>query len=264
MRSSSLYGSLNASYATSQHWGGLDQRNYVLIGNVIVRRSVFAGDRYSSHQAMADLGYLKFVDSTWVKSLDRLQINLLWSTSRARWSRSYLVTFGTQFLPGSYTAFDEALGRPTARSVGGFLVPFDLGISHGTVFTFWGASTVDIAWATVRFNSMPKEFTPAAFVDANTLQGTRVYYFLSYGFGLASAINKRIGDRVQWINNSHFFGNGIDRDHVNMDLTNLVIVKLWKYVQLRLDTRLLYNPLFSYDLQFRQEVLLGFFYERNK
>lgn len=44
----------------------------------------------------------------------------------------------------------------------------------------------------------------------------------------------------------------------------MVIVKLWKYLQLRLDTRLAYNPLFTYDMQFRQEVLLGFFYEHRK
>jgi hypothetical protein len=44
----------------------------------------------------------------------------------------------------------------------------------------------------------------------------------------------------------------------------MVIVKLWKYIQLRFDTRLAYNPMLNYDLQFRQEALVGFFYERNK
>ena len=78
------------------------------------------------------------------------------------------------------------------------------------------------------------------------------------------AINKTFGERVRWINNTRLFGNGIDRDHVSFDLTNMIVVKLWKYIQLRADTRLNYNPMLSYNMQFRQEVLVGFFYERNK
>lgn len=68
----------------------------------------------------------------------------------------------------------------------------------------------------------------------------------------------------RWVNNSRFFGNGLDQDHVNFQFSNMVIVKLWKYLQLRLDTRLAYNPMLNYKMQFRQEALIGFFYERNK
>ena len=50
---------------------------------------------------------------------------------------------------------------------------------------------------------------------------------------------------------------------MNLQLSNMVIVKLWKYLQLRFDTRLAYNPLLNDKMQFRQEALIGFFYERN-
>lgn len=87
---------------------------------------------------------------------------------------------------------------------------------------------------------------------------------MNYGFSVATAINKNFGDHVQWINNTRIFGNGLDRDHVNLQFSNMVIVKLWKYLQLRFDTRLAYNPMLNYKMQFRQEALIGFFYERNK
>lgn len=263
-KSSSLYGSLSASYAASQNWGGQDLKNYAFMGNLLYRHSLFAGTRSHMHQLMADVGYLKFVDSVWVKNMDRLQTNFLWSSTGKRFNRSYTIAFGTQFLPYTFATYDFEQSKLVERSVGGFLNPFTLDAGYGAVFTFWNTSNLNFAFATLRLNSSPKETTPTTFAESNTLEGRNAYYFLTYGFSVVAAVNKPFGKHVQWINNTRFFGNGLDRDHVNVDFSNMVIIKLWKYLQLRLDTRLAYNPLLNYNIQFRQEALIGFFYERNK
>ena len=105
-KSSSLYGSLSASYAASQNWGGQDLKNYAFMGNLLYRHSLFAGTRSHMHQLMVDVGYLKFVDSVWVKNMDRLQTNFLWSSTGNRFNRSYTIAFGTQFLPYTFLAYD--------------------------------------------------------------------------------------------------------------------------------------------------------------
>lgn len=261
--SSSFYGSLSASYAASQNWGGRDLKNYAFMGNLLYRHSLFAGTRSHMHQLMADVGYLKFVDSVWVKNIDRLQTNFLWSSTGKRFNRSYTIAFGTQFLPYTFAAYDVEQNKLVERSVGGFLNPFTLDAGYGAVFTFWNTSNLNFAFATLRLNGSPKELTPVTFAESNTLESRNAYYFLTYGFSVSAAINKSFGQHVQWVNNTRFFGNGLDRDHVNVDFSNMVIIKLWKYLQLRMDTRVAYNPLLNYNIQFRQEVLIGFFYERN-
>jgi len=263
-KSSSLYGSLSASYAASENWGGQDLKNYAFMGNVLYRHNLFAGTRSHMHQLMADVGYLKFVDSVWVKNMDRLQTNFLWSSTGKRFNRSYTIAFGTQFLPNTFATYDFEQNKLVERSVGGFMNPFTLEAGYGAVFTFWNTSNLNFAFATLRLNSSPKETTPTTFAESNTLEGRNAYYFLTYGFSVVAAVNKPVGKHVQWINNTRFFGNGLDRDHVNVDFSNMVIIKLWKYLQLRLDTRVAYNPLLNYNIQFRQEALIGFFYERNK
>ncbi len=261
---SSLYGSLSTSYATSSNWNGQDLRNFALVGNVLYSHNLFATTHSHSHQVMADLGYLKFVDSTWEKSIDNLHMNLLWNNTGRKFNSSYTVAFGTQFLPANFPGYDVEQDKIINRSVGGFLNPFNLQLGYGGVFSFWGKSNLNFAFATLQFSSSPREMTAPAFTDANVIEGRKAYYFLNYGFSISTAINKNFGERVQWINNSRFFGNGLDRDHVNLQFSNMVIVKLWKYLQLRFDTRLAYNPLLNYKIQFRQEALIGFFYERNK
>lgn len=99
---SSLYGSLSTSYASSSNWNGQDLRNFALVGNVLYSHNLFAPTQSHSHQLMADLGYLKFVDSTWEKSIDNLQVNLLWNNTGRKFNSSYTVAFSTQFLPASF------------------------------------------------------------------------------------------------------------------------------------------------------------------
>jgi len=259
-----LYTSLASSYSTSTNWQGQDLRNFSFVGNVQYRHGAIGVGKSHTHQLLADLGYLKYLDSIWVKSVDRLQLNFLWASEAPRLRHSYSILFNTQFLSQSMWSFDAELGQSVERHVGGIMRPFSLEAGYGAVFSFWGTSNINFTFATLKLSGYPTEITATQFRDATMISAPTMNYFASYGFGITTAINKPIGKHVQWINNTRFFGNGLDRDHLQFDFANMLIVKLWKYVQLRFDTRLAYNPILNYDLQFRQEALVGFFYERNK
>lgn len=188
----SLYSSLSASYASSDNWNGQDLRNFSLQGNLLYTHDLFAEGSGHSHQVMADLGYLKFVDSTWEKSIDMLQVNLLWNSTGRKFNSSYTVAFGTQFLPTSFPDYDFEQDKLVDRSIGGFLNPFNLQLGYGGVYTFWGRSNINFAFATIQFSSSPKEFTAPASVKANVIEGKKAYYFLNYGFSFSTAIKKGI------------------------------------------------------------------------
>ena len=262
--SSLFYGALSASYAASDNWAGQNTHNYAVTSNVAYRHNSFGTGWGHAHHFMADMGYLRFVDSTWVKNIDRLQTNFLWNGSGRRLNQSYAIAFASQFLPNKVMQYDFAENRSKEQKVGGFLNPFTLDIGYGAVWTFWSTSNLNFAFATLRLSSSPKETTAPAFTDVHVVEGRNAYYFLTYGFSIAATVNRSFGQHVQWLNNTRVFGNGMDRDHVNFDFSNMVIIKLWKYLQVRLDTRLAYNPMLNYNMQFRQEVLLGFFYERKR
>lgn len=86
---------------------------------------------------------------------------------------------------------------------------------------------------------------------------------MAYGMSIQTNIQKPIDKHLEWVNNSRFFANQFDKNHVNFDINNRVIVKVWKYLQVRFDTRLSYNPLVNYHFQFSQEILFGVFYQRD-
>lgn len=260
---SELYTSLSSSYSTSSNWQGQDLRNFSFLGNVLYKHNVQDSTRSHAHQVLADLGYLKFVDSLWVKSVDRLQVNLLWASQNKRFDHSYSILLNTQFLANTTWTFDVEQQRTTRTSVGGFMRPFSLEAGYGAVLRFWNTSSINFAFATLKLSGYPKELTAPQFSDATLMQSQAMNYYMSYGLDVITAINKPIGQRLQWINNSRAFCNGFDKDHVNFEASNMLIVKLWKYIQFRFDTRVAYNPMLNYQVQFRQEALIGFFYERN-
>lgn len=59
-----------------------------------------------------------------------------------------------------------------------------------------------------------------------------------------------------------FHINRVSKDQVNCDFQNKITIKFLKFMQFRIDTHIIYDPLYSYKLQYQQEFLLGFFYEK--
>ena len=252
--------SLSASYATSQNFQSRDFQNYALNAGLFVQDDRTGEVRKHQHKLLADLGYLKFIDSSWVKGIDRLQVNLLWSRTQRKWTHSYSVMLATQFLPNYTYQYDHESGATREERIGGFASPGVLELGYGATWYPWPRSTIQFAFATAKVNAMPKASLQHA-DRPHFAETERSVFDMQYGGSLLVNINQPVNERVEWINMSRFFCNAFDRDHVSFDFINKVYVKLFWYVQLRLDTRLGYDPLVNYDLRFSQEVLLGLFYE---
>lgn len=255
-----MKGALSTSYSTSQNFQPRDFQNYALNASLFLQDDLKGAERRHQHKLVADLGYLKFIDSIWVKGIDRLQLNLLWSRTQRKWTQSYSAVLVTQFLPTYSYTYDYEEQRTETRKVGGFFSPGTLELGYGATWFPWATSSIQFAFATAKVNAMPK--ATLQFPDRPHFAETENTVFdMQYGGSILVNINQRITDRILWINSSKAFCNAFDRDHVSFDFGNKLHVKLFWYVELRFDTRLGYDPLVNYDLRFAQEVLLGIFYE---
>lgn len=262
-RSSTLNASLSASYTTSKNWQSTDFQNYALSSGLFWQDDLQSATRRHQFKVIADLSYLKFIDSVWVKGADRLQANFLWSRTERKWTHSYALVFWTQFLPNEATAFNSENSTMERHNVGGFCSPGGLELSYGATWYPWERSSIQFSFATAKITSAPK----ATLQDTGKehfAQSDHTVFDMSYGGSLLVNIDKALTDRINWLNTSRFFCNGLDRDHVNFEVINRVAIKLWKCLQLRFDTRLGYDPVVHYDLKFSQEIMLGVFYERRK
>jgi hypothetical protein len=261
--STTLYTSLCTSYTANKNWQGQDFQNIAFNSNILFKHNLSSNKLKHAHVIIADLGYLKFVDSIWTKSQDRIQLNLLWNSQQGRIKHSYSFSLNSQFMPNKRAVFNEEMNRIIETKVGGIFQPFSAEIGYGAVVNFWKKCNINFAFATINFSGYPRDFPSNKISDVHFASSHKNFYDMAYGLSLQTNIQKPIEKHLEWINNSRFFANQFDKNHVNFDLNNRFIIKIWKYLQVRLDTKISYNPLVNYHLQFSQEILFGLFYQKD-
>lgn len=256
-----LMTSLSGSYTTSRDFQGHEFRNLAFAASGFYQDDLTGPTRKHSHKFLADVSLLKFIDSCWTKGNDRIQANFLWSTSDRKWTHSYSVVFATQFLPNERARYDPESGTTSVERYGGFLSPANLELSYGATWCPWSFSTIQFGFASARVIVAPKASLQPPDRE-HFAQSDKTVYDLQYGGSLVVAINHPLTDRIDWFNSSRLFCNAFDRDHVSMDFMNRFCIKLWKYLQLRFESRMAYDPMISYNIKFSQEILLGVFFEK--
>ena len=66
-----------------------------------------------------------------------------------------------------------------------------------------------------------------------------------------------------WENTSDFFLSGGKKLNYTIDFDNRFSFVFFRFMQFRLDTHLIYDKLYFHGWQFRQELLLGLFLDKN-
>lgn len=258
----SKYFALSTSYSANKNWQGKDFRNLSFATNSQFRYNANSNIWNQAHVIIADLSYLKFIDSLWIKNQDKIQMNFLWSKSENKIKHSYTCIISSQFLPKINYLYDSSLERNIKQKTGGFLLPFSAELGYGGVLTLWKTSTINFAFATIRVYGYPRTINSTSDIEEHFASSHKNYFDMSYGMSIQTNIQKVIDKHLEWVNTSRFFANQFDKDHVNFDLNNRFIIKLWKSIQLRLDTRITYAPVLNEKIQLSQEVLIGLFYQK--
>lgn len=206
------------------------------------------------------LGYQGLLDSIWVKSADQLRVQLRWTDKAVRRSRhTYSVLFQTQWA----NTWSYAAETPRWRS--GFMNPALLEMNYSFSFDFWRQSRLHLAPAALRIETRPRNSFYQQGSESPAITGTESNLFSRYGFSGQLFIDETFcNNLLAWQHQSNWFVNAINKRQMQFDVSNRLCIRFLKYMQLRIETALSYQPELSLRLQYRQEVLLGIFYEKRK
>jgi hypothetical protein len=149
---------------------------------------------------------------------------------------------------------------------GSFLIPFDLELGYGFAVTFWEHSTVNFALATVRLRGIPDAAaTGNDFYENDKLIRLRKgFMIMNYGASGQWYIRKDLNDKVEWSSNGRFFLDGFNRESVGMFMSNTITFSIWRYLKLVIESVSTYNSFRSYKMQYRNQIMLGWYYTGNK
>ncbi|MBL7923331.1 MAG: hypothetical protein JNL88_03945 [Bacteroidia bacterium] len=252
---------LSGSYAAEKNWWNGEQQAVQIRGlaEARFRKSKASGWKHD-HFLHSQMGYTGFKDSLWIKSADIFKVQLRWMEKRGvRLTHTYSISLQSQWLNTWSWTGDVKSWQ------GGFMNPSTLEAGYGFTFTFLQQSYLVLIPATLQVQVQPGKTMPAANDERPffTAASSRVYS--RYGFSGVLQIDENFYEnRLQWQHQSRLFFNNLTERQIRFDISNRVCIRFLKHLQLRLETSIQYLPEQSLRLQYRQEVLLGIFYEYRK
>lgn len=251
----------SASYVHYKNWKYNGNNNYSFLARSNINYDSI-GSLWETHiRFNGELGYMKFVDSIWYKNTDYLDFSteVVKNTTKT-FTNIFTFYFNSQFLSSYENLYDDK-GNYTKRWSGGFGNPMNIDLGYGTTVRFWKTSRINLTFVTLRTSTLPiLEFEPNK--HENDIIYNKTLITSEYGLGIQTYIRKNIGSKVRWENYSRCFVNAINRSKFDLDFRNRVIIKIFKYLDFIIDSRIRYMPYPPYKFQFRNELMLSFTFEK--
>lgn len=251
----------SASYVHYKNWKYNGNSNYsFLLRSNLNYDSI--GNLWETHiRFNGELGYMKFVDSIWYKNTDYLDFSTEIIKNNAKTlSTIFTFYFNSQFLSSHENYYDDN-GIENKRWSGGFGNPMNIDLGYGTTIRFWKTSRINLTFVTLKTSTIPLlDFEPSK--QQNDIVYNKTLITSEYGLGIQTSIRKNFGAKVRWENYSRCFTNAINRSKVDIDFRNRIIIKIFKYLDFIIDSRIRYTPYPPYKFQFRNELMLSFTFEK--
>lgn len=257
-------GSVASSFTNSQNWKGSTFNSLSVALNIDFNRMTETKNSNILFVVKTELGFTKFIDSLWNKHADKLNCNFVWKHKKRKIDHSCEASLTTQLLNSYLYTYDPLVKQTKSEWSGSLLNPATLDVGYGFAYSFWKNSMLNFSFATVRLKTEPiiKSLT----LKDNKAIGriNRGQVFFDYGISAQALTDKDFTDNFSFHSTARFYMKGFNRESVEMDVSNKLNYKVWKWVQLRADIKMIYDPLISYKMQYRNELLFGVFYESEK
>lgn len=259
-----LRSSVSSSYIIQKNFNQNDYRNFLFLSNTDYYYKVTREKFIQSYHCKANLGYIKYLDSIWFKYSDGWKINVLFHENESKTiTHSYALDISSQFL-NTYRYNWDTPDQFSKQWRGGFLNPGTINFSYNMSLDVWDNSNIMLGLSSIRVATKPR-YQGAVEPIEPIAKTSHAYILATYGMsGQVNIYSQKIAENITCDNNSGFFVNGINKNQMNFDFQNTFTYKFLKYLELRFDTHVLYDPLTSCRLQYDQEFLIGVFIEKRK
>lgn len=263
----SLKLALSGTYSAQHNWYAdeSNQKSIAFLFNADYMHRISTEKFIQFYQFRSALGYIKIIDSLWIKNNDYWRINATWTENESKhFTHTYSVQANSQFLntPRYIYNYESDISEKTKTAA--FFNPGNVTLAYGLNWTFWEYNYINFNFATIKISTRPR-FNGYTEPKENEIAKTRnAYIYFEYGLNINTMIGRKINDNVEWENYTYYFMNGISKSQVHLDFMNRITFKFLKYLQLRVDTHIMYEPLFSYKFQYQHDFMLGMVYEMKR
>ncbi len=265
IRNSTLRLSLSGTFTAQHNWHEENNKSIAFLFNGDYNYRIASDKLKQQYYFRSAVGYMKIIDSIWIKNNDYWRIGSIFiENQNKKLNHTYSLQAKSQFLNTIKYEYNEQTDQREKIVRARFFSPATIALSYGLSWSFWDFNYINFNFAAINFSTKPRLNDQIRENDHELAKTQRMYMYADYGMNIQTNISKDINENVKWENFTYVFLNGINKSQVNFDFLNSVTFKFLKYAQFRMDTHVLYDPLFSTRLQYQQDFTIGFMLERRK
>lgn len=249
------------SFLSLSNWKGSTFRSYALAlsADYFSRRTrkqkqlVFAG--------RSQTAFTRYIDSVWVKSSDRIDLQLICSHQTSRLTSTCSVLLHTGLLTGFDYVSDSDDGVLRKKMSSSFLLPADLEVGYGMGIPLNATSYFNFTIATIRFRI---EYGEPIDNDQPLFTLRKGFAAADYGFGMQWYYFKSISPGIDALAEGKVFMNGFSALRLQSDIHLKATFRIWKQLHFKWEMMCVYDPYISRKMQWRNEWLTGVVFAFNK
>jgi Protein of unknown function (DUF3078) len=254
---------LSTSFLQQSNTTDNDFKSVSFVGNLFYKYNVKSETLVQNYETRANLGFTKYLDSLWQKVPDDWRITAFISEKpNKKIEHTYAAKIRSQFLHSYIYRYEDDTIKKIWK--GGFFNPATFQLAYGFNYHFWDYCFVNVSFAAFNIYAKPIYSGVRIPEDQALFKNSKRFIVSEYGFSFESSIQKEIYKNVIWENSSEAFINGINKQQIDFSIYNCITVKFLKYLHFRTTHEMRYDPLNSYKVENRLELLLGFLYEFRK
>ncbi len=206
-----------------------------------------------------ELSFTKYIDSILEVRDDEIEIKSNWEFSNLKIVNAINIDVKSQ-LTNSYeytftkNEFIKVLSKQT-------FFPAILSIGTGFNFKFKKDNLINFSPVDIKTTILTDKLL--LFYPLHNRISVNLYYQTELGTSITITIFKKWAkDLFSWRNNSRIFIKSLTKDGTTISSKNRIIYDLFKWINLSFENQLLYDPLYNYKLQLRNEMVLGVLFRK--
>lgn len=252
-------GFISTSCFANLNWKDKTNFSVNIYGSLYLAYRKTRGRLKTIHEFRSQLGYIKYIDSVWVKPTDVFYISSIWTVNS---SHSINTSFSA-YLKSQLTDSWKNVYLPDQKRkwLSGPFLPASLILGYGINKTFEGNSYINCSFASLKINSRPHLPNSNREIK-NAILTEKIIYNSEYGFQLQWLFNKKIFTLFTWENRTNFFATGFDKNTITFDFQNAISIKPVRFMKIRLEQLVIYDRLQSEKIQTRIELMIGLSFDK--
>ncbi len=257
-------GNVSTSFSNSENWKGSTFNSLSAALDIDFNRSKTTDKSNYLFVVRSELGFTKFIDSVWDKHADKLFCSYIWKRKKKKVDHSASFSLTTQMLNSYLNSIDPLTGVASSEWSGTFFNPAILDCSYGMAVSFWKNSMWNLSIATVRLKTEPKTQNKGELSGNKVGTINRGWLLLDYGVSTQLITSHNLSRNINMNTTAKFFMKGWNRESVELDVNHKFNYVVWKWIQVRADFKIVYDPVVSLKMQYHNELLFGVFYDSDK